>query len=205
MIYQYERSTPVGKLHRPSPPPLPPMPAIIAEGIIENFGTWTLDKNDLLTIDGKGDMPEWNWSECPWKNIKFHIKSVQISEGITSISAQVFERCYSLTNITIPASVTHIGAAAFFHCSSLLCVTMASGVTEIGKGAFAFCKRLTSITLPNSVAKVGKDIFFQCYNLKQVTMPANALLWPSQFPASYPPEMFFRYYFGISKDIVTFT
>ena len=37
----------------------PPKRVIVHQGTIEGFGTWALDENGLLTIDGKGDMPDW--------------------------------------------------------------------------------------------------------------------------------------------------
>ena len=64
------------------------------------------------------------------------IKSVIISNGITSIGYDAFYYCDNLTNITIPNSVTSIGKSAFFGCTSLTSVTIPDSVTYIGFWAF---------------------------------------------------------------------
>lgn len=198
-LNQYERSVPKGKLYRLNPP----APAIITEGTTENFGKWSLNEEGLLTIDGKGDMPDWSLS--PWHGHSYLIWSVQISDGVTSIGIQAFDFCSFLTSVFIPTSITSIGCAAFRECEHLTTITIPDGVSEIGELAFGFCRRLASITLPNSVAKVGRNLFFGCNNLKKVTMPANALLSQLPLRAGKTEKMFFRYLCGISKDIVIFT
>ena len=63
---------------------------------------------------------------------------------ITSIGALVFNRCYSLTSITIPNSVISISNFAFNVCTSLISVNIPNSVTSIGDGAFYDCCSLPS-------------------------------------------------------------
>ena len=102
-----------------------------------NNVTYTLDSDGLLTISGTGDMANYNvmWNNCaPWKNEA--VKSVVISDGVTSIGEYAFSGCTGLTSIAIPDGVTSIGDYAFSGCSSLTSVTIPDSVKNIGYGAF---------------------------------------------------------------------
>ena len=65
--------------------------------------------------------------------------SINIKDGIVSISPSAFSDCSSLTSVTIPNSVTSIGHGAFFNCSSLNSVNIPNSVTSIGLQAFTAC------------------------------------------------------------------
>ena len=71
--------------------------------------------------------------------------TIKFNGNVTSIGADAFEYCSSLTSITIPGSVTSIRTYAFWQCSSLTSITIPSGVTSIGDFAFERCSSLTSI------------------------------------------------------------
>ena len=87
------------------------------------------------------------------------IPSALDSYTVTSIGANVFYDCDSLTNITIPNSVTSIGDRAFEYCTSLTSITIPDSVTSIGKYAFWDCEGLTKITVPDSVTSIGASAF----------------------------------------------
>jgi len=70
-----------------------------------------------------------------------------------------FEKCISLTSITIPNNVTNIGARAFYGCTSLTSVNIPDSVTGIENQIFAGCTSLTSITIPNSITGIGNGVF----------------------------------------------
>ena len=99
------------------------------------------------------------------------IKSVVISDGVTSIGYGAFYNCSSLTSVTIPDSVTSIGSGAFENCSSLTSVTIGNGVTSIGYDAFRGCSSLTSVTIGNGVTSIGYSAFYRCSSLTSVTIP----------------------------------
>ena len=115
-------------------------------GSCGNNLTYSLDSQGTLTISGTGSMYNWSsYSSVPWYPERGSIKSVVISNGVTSIGAKAFYDCDSLTSITIPDSVTSIGYDAFYGCSSLTSITISDGVTSIGSYAFYGCSSLTNV------------------------------------------------------------
>ena len=101
------------------------------------------------------------------------IKSVTISEGISSVNDNAFYRCNSLASIMIPSTVLNIGKEAFYGCISLNDVTLSDGMENIGNSAFESCKRLNNIVIPDSVTNIGSYAFAFCSSLKHVTLPES--------------------------------
>ena len=133
--------------------------------------TWTL-ADSVLTISGMGAMENFAFnSYAPWYDYRSSIKSVIISDGVTSIGYEAFSRCSSLSSVTIPNSVTSIEKWAFSRCSSLTSVTIPNSVTSIGDLAFAECSSLTSVTIGNSVTSIGNSAFYDCSSLTSITIP----------------------------------
>jgi hypothetical protein len=90
---------------------------------------------------------------------------------VTSIGVGAFDRCTSLTNVTIPNSVTNIGDYAFEYCTNLNGVTIGTRVTSIGVEAFVDCTSLASVTIPNSVTSIEDYAFNDCTSLTNITIP----------------------------------
>lgn len=95
----------------------------IAEGECNSRIDWSLSEDGVLTISGKGEMPEWNDSASsmpPWYyDNRSDIKSVIVDGKITSIGKLAFYGCENLESVTIPKSVKYIGECAFNECNSL--------------------------------------------------------------------------------------
>ena len=135
--------------------------------------SWTLDDEGVLTISGNGSMNDFSYySSDAWRAEKDSIKSVVISDSVTSIGDSAFYNCSSLTEITIPAGVTSIGDSAFCYCSSLTELAIPAGVTSIGEYAFSACTGLTKITIPAGVTSIGEYAFSDCDRLTEITIPA---------------------------------
>ena len=125
---------------------------------------------------------------------------ITFDNEVTTIGAEAFYECSSLTSVTIPDSVTTIGDFAFCCCYSLISVTIPDSVTAIGDGAFIACYSLqefsgkfasddgrclviegvlnsfapagiTGYTIPDSVTTIGGMAFCACYSLTSVTIP----------------------------------
>ena len=92
---------------------------------------------------------------------------------INYISNNAFNKCTSLTSVSIPFGITSIGSRAFNACSNLTNVTIPYSVATIGSNAFNDCYKLTSITIPNSVTSIGNQAFYQCSALTSIIIPDN--------------------------------
>ena len=90
---------------------------------------WAMNNDGTLYIYGEGDIDIYPCS--PWYSYKESIKTVKISNGITSIDWHAFYDCANLTSITIPDSVTRIGYKAFSNCEKLTYNTIKYRITRI--------------------------------------------------------------------------
>lgn len=141
-----------------------------------------------------------------------HLTAVTVPDTVTTIGYRAFENCASLASVTIPNSVTNIdygvNHGVFQRCPSLTNITVAAGnpkyassggvlfnqnlttllacpnglpgaytipdgVATIVDEAFRFCSALTSVTIPTSVAMIGTDAFEGCTALTNFTVAAD--------------------------------
>ena len=107
-------------------------------------------------------------SGADWRNQAYQsaIQKVEIGGSVTSIGDSAFNRCYSLSSITIPNGVTSIGNSTFQNCSSLSSITILGSVTSISNYAFSNCYSLSSITIPGSVTSIGNYAFSYCCGVR---------------------------------------
>ena len=92
---------------------------------------------------------------------------------VTTIDANAFYECLSITGVSIPESIVCVGEYAFYKCSNLVNVTLPKGMTQIGRAAFLGCTSLTSITIPDSVTSVGGSAFAHCTELTTIALSSN--------------------------------
>ena len=141
--------------------------------------TWSYNTStQTLTISGTGAMYDYSYSSyygekvttAPWREYYNSMKTVIISDGVTTIGEHAFDDCTGLTSVTIPDSVTSIGNDAFRGCTGLTSITIPNSVTTIGGSAFYNCSGLTSVTIGNSVTSIGYYAFYNCTGLTSVAI-----------------------------------
>ena len=100
-----------------------------------------------------------------------NVKSLVVSDGITTLGTFAFNYCNNLKSASLPNSLTKIGRNAFAALATEICgitkVSIPSKVTEIGQYAFANTQ-ITSLTIPRSVTSVGAYVCHECRNLTTV-------------------------------------
>ncbi len=96
------------------------------------------------------------------------IRSVVISEGVTSTGMNAFADCTELSSIELPGSMIKIGDSSFYNCRKLTSIALPSGVAEIESYAFEACISLRSIVLPSGVSRIQGSTFYGCSNLERV-------------------------------------
>ena len=107
------------------------------------------------------------------------ITSLDIPEGVTTISNYAFYHCESVTSVTFPSTLESIGENAFAS-SGLTSVDIPVGFTEIAPFAFERCANLTSVTIPEGVTKIGSGAF-NYTGLTSLTLPSTITYMSQSF------------------------
>jgi hypothetical protein len=111
----------------------------------------------------------WEHSRQFWDNEQ--VKSVSVSDNITSIGNNAFYDCRNLRSVTLPDSLMIIGDFAFFRCPAMNRLTVPEGVIRIGEYAFFGCGALNTVRLPATVSFIGGHCFEDCVNLVDIQLP----------------------------------
>ncbi len=132
---------------------------------------WKLDKDGVITVFGKGAIP--NSSSPEWQDYKDDIQKIVLRDGITSVGSDAFKDCKSCQSVSIPESVSNIGKSAFSGCTALeeLDWMKAPKIASIRDEAFLDCDSLVSVVIPEGVITLGGYAFARCDRLKSVIIP----------------------------------
>lgn len=153
---------------------------------------WKLDRNGVLSFNGTGPMYD-EYSEYfdedhdltfhmpEWLDYAKTIRTVVISEGITTICSCAFSGCTWLESVEIPSTVREIGHNAFEECESLTSATIPEGVSVLKYGMFHGCISLTDVYLPSTLEKIGSGAFSYCCQLEHISIPANVSVIGNSF------------------------
>ncbi|MDY6398761.1 MAG: leucine-rich repeat protein [Treponema sp.] len=119
--------------------------------------------------------------------ISSSLKSVTLSEGMTSIKRYAFDGCSGLESVTIPSSVTSIGVCAFRGCSGLKSVYYDGTLEQWlaisfddesnscchGSDLYIQGNKITDLVIPEGVTSIGKYAFSWCSGLESVVIPSS--------------------------------
>lgn len=150
---------------------------VVSVGKCGNNINYVLYSDGKLILKGTGAMYDYtNENKSPFYD-NDRIKSVVISEGITSIGEFAFSFCNNLKTATLPTSLKTIKRNGFMphideyivhqNLYGLTEITIPSKVTEIAKYAFSGTA-IKSVTIPASVSAVGEMAFSECQKLETV-------------------------------------
>lgn len=138
------------------------------DGITVIFGD-SVQKIPAYTFDVNGSSNDAN------------IKTVIISNSVTSIGTFAFSGCRGLTSVDIPESVTSIGAGVFSGSADLVSVVVAEGnsvyhsdnnciIETASKALIAGCA-VSIIPSDGSVTSIGDSAFYGFSSLALITIP----------------------------------
>lgn len=134
----------------------------------------TVADNEIWYTSSDGNVVELHEdafdTEIVYNTYRNGLGVIKFKKTLTTIGANAFYKCTSLTSVIIPNSVVTIGALAFCECTSLTDVAIGNSVTSIEDYAFCDCSALKSITIPDSVTSIGFEAFYNCTSLTSVTI-----------------------------------
>ena len=123
---------------------------VVAEGKCGENIKWTLNDNGSLVFSGEGNMDNWASAEdTPWAEYTSLIRTVSMSEEITSIGDYAF---YGCENLLTGALTSVIGAHAYEGCKRMNGYSYYGDVppiNEIKDCAFKGCYSLWAIPIAN--------------------------------------------------------
>ena len=91
-------------------------------------------------------------------------------EGISTIGAYTFAEYKGLKSVMISNDVTSVAEGAFQGCTGLKDVTIGSSVTSLGQYAFRNCTGMQNLVVGNSVNSIGSQTFENCGNLRSIVV-----------------------------------
>lgn len=150
----------------------------VTGGIFGNNLTWEV-KDNVLTIGGNGEMPDFAGEEnewggipmypTPWESCKGTLKKIVIGDGITVIGKGAFNECDNVTDVSIGKNVQGIRTMAFDDLGSLTELTIPDSVTWIEDQAIWECNELESLSIGKGLRTMTGWTATGC-NLKKLTV-----------------------------------
>ncbi len=147
--------------------------------------TWSIDtETGVLNITGTGRMKRYSSiSDIPWN--PSWVKSVNIADGVTSISDYIFYGCHNLTSVTISKSVTKIDENAFSDCDIITSIIVDDNNTVYSsqdgilynkqKTEFVYIPRNHNFKgdfiIPNGITVIRDNEFAGFDSLTSITIP----------------------------------
>lgn len=175
---------------------------------------WELTHENVLTVNGTGAMADFTQDTIPWLRYNGEIKSVVVSEGVTSIGNYAFYYHDDLASVSFPSTLETIGQYAFRYSSALTSVVIPDNVTLLGVGAFYGCTKLSSVNIPALLTSIDSYAFYNC-PITSIELPAGLTeiqddafgyctsLFEIKSNAVTPPTIYWESFLGVNTASVT--
>ena len=146
---------------------------VTAVGSIGDSAYYIMYSNGRLAIRGSGATYDYDVGDSPFHENKA-ITSLDVGEGITALGSSLFERCTSMTEVSLPTTLTSIGERCFFMYSvgGLKSLVIPKNVKTIAEKAFVCCA-IESVTIPFNVKEIGNYAFNDCEKLKSAYVDSS--------------------------------
>ena len=155
---------------------------IVSAGQCGENAYYALYSNGKVLVKGTGAMYDYDLesNRSPFYR-NDAVSSLVVSEGITTVGKDAFERCLNLETVSLPTTLTSIGNGAFMPADEypsaagkLNSITIPDAVTTLG-GAVFWGAALTSLTVPRNVATVGRYVCRDCTRLISVRYEGSVI------------------------------
>ncbi|KAL7445181.1 hypothetical protein ACHAXH_009743, partial [Discostella pseudostelligera] len=135
-----------------------------------------LDTSHVSVDPSVTSIPDGAFKHC------FHLKKIELPEGLQRIGKQAFDCCTRLATVNIPSTVIEIGQRACSECAKLKQMELPRGLQTIETGLFEGCKLLTNVTLPSELREIKANAFKGCKSLAPIDFPSSLkVIGPSSF------------------------
>ncbi len=137
-------------------------------GQIGNDVFWEY-RNEIgtLTIYGSGEVNEM--TQYPWMGLEDpSLMQITIESGVTNIPAGMFQGLSNVMTVEIADTVTSIGANAFADCTSLSYIALPSALTTLSGTAFDGTN-ITELYLPSALVSITDSYFSGCTGLESIS------------------------------------
>ncbi len=159
----------------------------IKEGSCGTNAYWSFNEaNGVLTVSGSGEMEYFPEKAYPhWYFLRDEIKTVEITENVTSVSENAFAYCKNLQKAFLGEKVSSVGNKAFRSCISLEEFVVDEGnETYKSIDGLLYSKDETKLiyapgsisgcfVVPNSVNRIAAFSFAECINLEAIIIPSS--------------------------------
>jgi hypothetical protein len=112
------------------------------------------------------------FSDCPIASLYLGRDLLFNTSSLSGYSP--FNKCETLTSLTIGEKVTSLGKGLFFGCSGLTTLTIPTSVKTIESYVFRYCSGLTSVDIAGSVMSIGDFAFGNCTALRELRFEDSA-------------------------------
>ena len=85
---------------------------------------WSVTLDGTLSISGEGSMDDFEAQGAPWYALAAEIRTVEVSDTVTSVGTYAFQDLTELKTLTLPDSIASIAAGALSGCSALEALTL---------------------------------------------------------------------------------